>query len=197
MGLRNVWTVLLLVLAELRCMGLAFQPRSHIITHTALRSCRWTSARSVRSPRPLFSSTDDEIAALEEKLAELKRTAEADAEAEAEKPEAGEVVAAAEPPPAPRGFEVGTLSNRGKVANMREAPPSEFVSEAWKDVEPEEGAGLLPVILGAFLAVGFLAASQVPVGNEVPVGIPANDGSAGKVMTPEEIRARYSTMTVE
>ena len=110
-----------------------------------------------------------EIAALEERLAELR----------GEGSSGGDAVAAAtsaleedeELPPdtmAPDdGFDMN--SYRKRVANIKEPPPGEFLSEAWKEYvadQPGLGDTLKTLGIGAGIILALVAFSQIPIGDE-------------------------------
>lgn len=143
---------------------------------------------------------EDEIAELETKLAALKAAEKEKADADAALASAAEVAArAAEAPPArpsgtspselePEGFDVSTLSARKKVATIKERPPEELLSEAWKEADDSDGegaGGLVPVVGGVIFALLLVVLAQVP-----------SDGSGGQVAPPplptaSQIRAQY------
>lgn len=147
----------------------------------------------------------DEIAELEARLAALKKKEEEEkaekAAAEAAMVSAAEVAArAAEAPPArpsgtapselgPEGFDLSTLSARKKVAAIKETPPEELLSEAWKESEGSqgEGGGIVPIIGGVVAAVALFAFAQVPVGGNAGLA-----PSAPPLPTAEQIRAKYA-----
>ena len=111
-----------------------------------------------------------EIAALEERLAELRGEGSSE----------GDVIAAAtsaleeeeqELPPdtmAPDdGFDMNAY--RKRVANIKEPPPGEFLSEAWKEsVEDQPGLGdtLKTLGIGAGIILALVAFSQIPIGDD-------------------------------
>mmetsp|Transcript_48850 Transcript_48850/g.98300 ORF Transcript_48850/g.98300 Transcript_48850/m.98300 type:complete len:182 (-) Transcript_48850:129-674(-) len=145
--------------------------------------------------RTRSSSTEDEIADLEKRLADLKRVA-----TEAEPVESAVDVLEVEPsytasptteqPAAKINFDPSTLSARQKVANIKNMPASSgLVTESWKESDSEGGDnGVLPII-GGILAVLILAVfSQIPIGNDISVGLPANEMRRA---SPEEIKARF------
>eukprot|EP00614_Pseudopedinella_elastica_P013170 CAMPEP_0172615678 /NCGR_PEP_ID=MMETSP1068-20121228/61811_1 /TAXON_ID=35684 /ORGANISM="Pseudopedinella elastica, Strain CCMP716" /LENGTH=145 /DNA_ID=CAMNT_0013420895 /DNA_START=81 /DNA_END=518 /DNA_ORIENTATION=- len=141
--------------------------------------------------------TDDEILELEERLAKLKRERELVESVKASEAMDSAAVQAPEPvSPVAAKFDQGTLSVRNKVANIKSAPPKEFVTEAWKE-EEASGGSLVSVIGGVLLAVVLVVFAQIPVGNDVSVGIPANDGREQRLLTPEEIKAKYEAASKE
>ena len=127
---------------------------------------------------------DDEIAALEARLAALKEKQAAAAVAApepvttAEAAGATEEVAAAEAKLAELkgGFDMTTLSNRKRVAAIQDsAMPTELLSESWKEEDDDSGGGggLVVGIGGVVAAVALLALSQVPVGSNGAPRAPA------------------------
>ena len=143
---------------------------------------------------------DDEIAALEAKLAQ-KKAEKAAAEAEVEvaeeefTPTGQEDVAT--------GFDWTTMSARKKVATIQtDATPEGLLSEAWKEEEPSDssnGAGGLPIVQiagAAVVAVALLAFSQVPVGSQ-NVDPVTYGGRDTRLETPDEIKARYEKVMNE
>ena len=143
---------------------------------------------------------DDEISALEEKLAALKQSKKEEevlqtAQAAAERVPMVEV---------DDGFDWTTMSSRKKVAAMQSAAPGELLSEAWKESETDgpsadgEGGGFnLVAIVGAVLVtVGFIAFAQVPVG-QTNLDTVTYGGKTTRVESPDEIRARYQQLTDE
>ena len=113
---------------------------------------------------------DDEIKALEARLAELKEK-QAAAVAASEASDATEVAATeAKLAELKDGFDMTTLSNRKRVAAIQDSAPIELLSESWKEEEEDdsEGGGGLAVGLGGVLGgiVLFVALSLVPVGSD-------------------------------
>jgi len=136
-------------------------------TRPAAPAGRPISASSVRSTALWEQSKDkeQEIAELEERLAALR----------GEGPDVGDAAAVAEEddelPPntlAPDdGFDMNAY--RKRVANIKEPPPGEFLSEAWKEsVEEQPGLGdtLKTLGIGAGIVLALLAFSQIPIGDE-------------------------------
>ena len=153
---------------------------------------------------------DDEIAALEKRLSELKR-AEAEKQALEEAARLKEATAreqdAAEALASEPEFDLTTMSSRRKVANGKAAPPVEFLSESWKEGEAgDEGSsvsdtggvgGGFPIaqVGGGLLALLLLIAfAQVPIGqgelDKVTYG-----GAPTRLESADEIRARYERVT--
>lgn len=153
----------------------AFQP--HAALAVPARPSRTKSAsfvtRSGSSALREQSNDGDkerEIAALEERLAELRGEGSSE----------GDAVAAAtssaleedeELPPdtmAPDDrFDMNAY--RKRVANIKEPPPGEFLSEAWKEsVEDQPGLGdtLKTLGIGAGIILALVAFSQIPIGDE-------------------------------
>eukprot|EP00563_Minutocellus_polymorphus_P020537 CAMPEP_0197717482 /NCGR_PEP_ID=MMETSP1434-20131217/1995_1 /TAXON_ID=265543 /ORGANISM="Minutocellus polymorphus, Strain CCMP3303" /LENGTH=147 /DNA_ID=CAMNT_0043302011 /DNA_START=174 /DNA_END=617 /DNA_ORIENTATION=+ len=65
------------------------------------------------------------------------------------------------------GFDMNTY--RKRVANIKEPPPGEFLSEAWKEsVEEQAGLGntLKTLGIGFGIVLALVAFSQIPVGDE-------------------------------
>ena len=139
------------------------------------------------------SETSEEIAALEAKLKALK-IAEAEKDAlrardaaayEAENALSGDEV---------KEFDPTTLSFRKKVANTRVAPPSELLSESWKESDDKEaasegggGMGIVGPVIGI---LGLIAFSFVPIGNvDIEVG-----EQRVAVESTAAIRERYSVV---
>ena len=133
-----------------------------------------------RAAAPLLAdSSEDEIAELEAQLAKLRSKQAAEIEEELP-PEFGEKTM--EVPE----FDELTLSYRKRVAAIQEAPPAEFLSEAWKEQEAGGGGISLPLpAIGA--AVALLIFALVPFGDG---GESYRDRDKG-VETPAQIRARY------
>ena len=144
----------------------AFQSHASAL-HVTTRPGRPISASSVRSTALWEQSKDkeQEIAELEERLAALR----------GEGPDVGDAAAVAEEddelPPntlAPDdGFDMNAY--RKRVANIKEPPPGEFLSEAWKEsVEEQPGLGdtLKTLGIGAGIVLALLAFSQIPIGDE-------------------------------
>ena len=83
-------------------------------------------------------------------------------------------------------FDELTLSDRKRVAAIQEAPPAEFLSEAWKEQEAGGGGISLPLpAIGA--AVALLIFALIPFGDG---GESYRDRDKG-VESPAQIRARY------
>lgn len=136
----------------------------------------------------LVEGDADEIAALEEKLAKLKQAK-------------AEEVAAEELGPATladidEGFDFATMSSRKKVAAVQSAAPTELLSEAWKEGEQDDAMTLSvnPAVVAA-LIVGFLAFSQVPIGQNIDSV--TYGGKETRLESPDEIRARYSQYSLD
>lgn len=147
---------------------------------------------SLGRSRPLrMAEGVDEIAELEQRLAELKRTEAAQAAAAAS---AAAAEAAVE---APGGFDLATMSMRKKVAAVKTPAPEELLSESWKAGEVDDGSegsgslGLVQIAGGAALALAVLAFSQVPVGQQ-NLDPATYGGYERAVETPSQIAARYN-----
>ncbi len=97
-------------------------------------------------------SKEDEIAALEAKLRQLKQ------EQQEEQQEEQAVATATYTPP----------SNANGDQNIDESPLDEMLSESWKEKEVDEDGGSIvgSLVTGLVLLVGFVALSQIPVGQE-------------------------------
>ena len=81
---------------------------------------------------------------------------------------------------------VWLISYRKRVAAIQEAPPAEFLSEAWKEQEAGGGGISLPLpAIGA--AVALLIFALIPFGDG---GESYRDRDKG-VESPAQIRARY------
>jgi hypothetical protein len=122
-----------------------------VVAFQAIRipaTCVPTHSRT-RTFSKIYSSKDDEIAELEEKLQKLKQAKEAEESSQAAAtPQNGEVAAKAE---------------------EEEVDIGMFLSEGWKEKEATEsgGSGGLTGIIGAVaLVLGLIAFSQVPIGQE-------------------------------
>ena len=130
------------------------------------RPGRPISASSVRSTALGEQSKDkeQEIAELEERLAALR----------GEGSDVGDAAVAEEDDELPPntlapddGFDMNAY--RKRVANIKEPPPGEFLSEAWKEsVEEQPGLGdtLKTLGIGAGIVLALLAFSQIPIGDE-------------------------------
>ena len=118
--------------------------------------CRCRSLSASSRARALAISSEDEIAELEAQLAKLRSKQAAEIEEELP-PEFGEKTM--EVPE----FDELTLSYRKRVAAIQEAPPAEFLSEAWK--EQEAGGGGISLPLPAIGAAVALLIFAVPFGN--------------------------------
>lgn len=142
---------------------------------------------------------EEEIKTLEARLAELKRQEDAEA-ASPEGAEAADLMDQPSPAPSdpadPAGFDATTLSYRKRVSAVKATPPSEFLSEAWKEAdEPAdaEGSGAaVPLIGTALSVVVFIALAQIPVASELTSFY---DGRGSQpVESPAQIRARYEAL---
>ena len=191
---------------------------SAALQHTGLTYWRiGSSPAPLRRTIPpiLAASDDDEIAALQARLDELQRARAAEEAEAASAARSKDTASIASDPPAPPKQEAGlsdmfakkiaedpvsfdptTLSYRSRVAADKSKPPSEFLSEAWKEDEGKGGGigGVLPVVGGAVLLVLLLALSQVPYQpkNYLDVG-----EQAVPVETPAQLKARYGASGYE
>jgi len=115
------------------------------------------------------TSSSDEIAELEARLAELKRKEELkQIDVSAGDGTVAEAVGISEEPA--EGFDLATLSSRKKVAAVKTAAPAELLSEAWKEEEMDaagEGTNVVQIVGGLALAIGLVAFSQVPIGQNI------------------------------
>ena len=96
-----------------------------------------------------------------------------------------------------QGFDAATLSMRKKVATEQGAAPEELLSEAWKESEDGDGAGF-PLVQAAgaiALAIGLVAFSQVPIGQDT-TDLSSFGGRAPTLETPMQIKARYETLGI-
>lgn len=152
----------------------AFQPHAALVvparpSRTKSASFVTRSGSSALREQSNGGDKEREIAALEERLAELRGEGSSE----------GDAVAAAtsaleedeELPPdtmAPDdGFDMNAY--RKRVANIKEPPPGEFLSEAWKEsVEDQPGLGgtLKTLGIGAGIILALVAFSQIPIGDE-------------------------------
>lgn len=133
-------------------------------------SPRYGSTRSTR----IFAGSDkeQEIAELEERLAQLKAEKESAPAVAAFTGEGDDDnIMRVETPPTSStpddGFDMNAY--RKRVANIKEPPPGEFLSEAWKEsVEEQPGVGdtLKTLGLGLGIVLALVAFSQIPVGDE-------------------------------
>ena len=144
----------------------AFQSHASAL-HVTTRPGRPISASSVRSTALGEQSKDkeQEIAELEERLAALR----------GEGSDVGDAAVAEEDdelPPntmAPDDDSFDMNAYRKRVANIKEPPPGEFLSEAWKEsVEEQPGLGdtLKTLGIGVGVVLALLAFSQIPIGDE-------------------------------
>ena len=143
-----------------------------------------------------MSSTEDEIAQLEKRLAELK-------EAEVEGVKAEEAAAFADRALVDLGddsggFDFTTLSSRKKVTATKGPAPEELLSESWKEADAtqvgeEGGLPIVQVAGGLLLAVALVAFSQVPVGSN-NMDPATYGGVQGKVESAAQIKARYEAL---
>ena len=136
-----------------------------------------------------MSGDDEEIAALEERLAGLKRAKEeeASAAARADAPPMAEVKP---------GFDVSTLSSRKKVAAEQVGAPEELLSEAWKEEEtPAAGINLSTIGTAVGLVLALVRFAQVPIGQDT-LDLSTYGGKEVRLETSQEIRARYEALGV-
>lgn len=159
--------------------SLAFQPHSSTALLVPARPCRTISAsfaaRGTRSTALREQSNggdkEREIAALEERLAELRGEGSSGGDSVAAAASTSALEEDEELPPdtmAPDdGFDMNAY--RKRVANIKEPPPGEFLSEAWKE-SVEEQPGLTDTLktlgIGAGIILALVAFSQIPIGDE-------------------------------
>lgn len=155
----------------------AFQPHPSAALVMPARPSRTKSASFVTriaGSSALREQSNDgdkerEIASLEERLAELRGEGSSE----------GDAVAAAtsaleedeELPPDTMSPDDGFDMNayRKRVANIKEPPPGEFLSEAWKEsVEDQPGLDdtLKTLGIGAGIILALVAFSQIPIGDD-------------------------------
>ena len=162
-----------LVAALLACShALAFQPTSCVRPRVRRHALR-------------MNEDDDEVAALEKRLAELKGKKDAE--------EAAAEGIKGTPVELKRGFDPTTLSNRRKVATEQGEVLEELLSEAWKDEAAAAGGGGLPIVQvagGALLVLALIAFAQVPIGQD-DVAPVTYGGASTPIETPAQIKARY------
>jgi len=128
---------------------------------------------SRRSPYTIVAASDKEkeIAELEEKLAQLKsepNLSEGDEKIVSVVDDDGEEVILPQEMTEPEdAFDMNAY--RKRVANIKEQPPAEFLTEAWKeslDDSPGLGASLKLAGLVVAAVVLLVAFSQVPIGED-------------------------------
>jgi hypothetical protein len=142
----------------------AFQPHSSAIL-TPARPSRTSlitssSSTSVRE-QSNGGEKEREIAALEERLAELRGEGSSGGALGEDEDLPPDTIAPDD------GFDMNTY--RKRVANIKDPPPGEFLSEAWKEsVEEQPGLGdtLKTLGIGAGIIFALLAFSQIPIGGE-------------------------------
>lgn len=146
----------------------AFQSHASALhVQMTTRPGRPISASSVRSTALWEQSKDkeQEIAELEERLAALRDEGSG----------VGDAAVAEEDdelPPntlAPDDDSFDMNAYRKRVANIKEPPPGEFLSEAWKE-SVEEQPGLSDTLktlgIGLGIVLALVAFSQIPIGDE-------------------------------
>ena len=149
----------------------AFQSHAsalHVGLQMTTRPGRLISASSFRSTalREQSKDKEQEIAELEERLAALRGEGSGVGDAAAVAGEDDEL------PPntlAPDDDSFDMNAYRKRVANIKEPPPGEFLSEAWKEsVEEQPGLGdtLKTLGIGLGVVLALLAFSQIPIGDE-------------------------------
>lgn len=120
---------------------------SSSIPRTAIQSTsqRCSSPSNSFTLSPLFSSKEDEIAELEEKLRKLKEESSAETT-------------------------VNDLEFEGSEDSPKpviDEPFEEMLSESWKDSEESDSGAVVKNLIGAGIAVLLaIVVSQVPVGND-------------------------------
>ena len=150
---------------------------------------------SITSPGFFMSESNEEIAALEARLSELKRAKEQKRqESEAAERQIGnsaKAVVSTAAADADTAFDFATLSSRKKVAVVKSETPDEFLSEAWKEQDAEQAVGinLGSILAGIALVIGFIAFAQVPIGQNIDQA--TFGGVTPPPPSPDEIRKLY------
>mmetsp|Transcript_22489 Transcript_22489/g.48834 ORF Transcript_22489/g.48834 Transcript_22489/m.48834 type:complete len:186 (+) Transcript_22489:121-678(+) len=151
----------------------AFHPIIRSISRQIVFTSNTRTSTSSTRPTKLFAGSDKEleIAELEERLAQLKAEEASAPVAAALTGEGDDDDTRVEIPPASSAPDDSFDMNvyRKRVANIKEPPPGEFLSEAWKEsVEEQPGVGdtLKTLGLGLGIVLALVAFSQIPVGDE-------------------------------
>merc|ERR1712174_145626 len=115
----------------------------------------------------LFGDKEKEIAELEEQLAQLKADSSVDVEASTDSSTEKKGGVTLPPEITEPVDEFDMNAYRKRVANVKEQPPAEFLTEAWKESEDSEMGGVIKNLALGIGAIVFLVAfSQVPIGDE-------------------------------
>lgn len=152
---------------------------------------------SITSPGFFMSESNEEIAALEARLSELKRAKEQKRqESEAAERQIGnsasgsKSVVSTTAADVDTAFDFATLSSRKKVAVVKSETPDEFLSEAWKEQDAEQaGINIGSILAGIALVIGFIAFAQVPIGQNIDQA--TYGGVTPPPPSPDEIRKLY------
>ena len=149
---------------------------------------------SITSPGFFMSESNEEIAALEARLSELKRAKEQKRqESEAAERQIGnsaKAVVSITAADVDTAFDFATLSSRKKVAVVKSETPDEFLSEAWKEQDAEQaGINIGSILAGIALVIGFIAFAQVPIGQNIDQA--TYGGVTPPPPSPDEIRKLY------
>jgi hypothetical protein len=169
--------------------------RLHAPAHGRHGSLRRSS--SITSPGFFMSESNEEIAALEARLSELKRAKEQKRqESEAAERQIGnsasgsKSVVSTTAADVDTAFDFATLSSRKKVAVVKSETPDEFLSEAWKEQDAEQaGINIGSILAGIALVIGFIAFAQVPIGQNIDQA--TYGGVTPPPPSPDEIRKLY------
>ena len=169
--------------------------RLHAPAHGRHGSLR--SRSSITSPGFFMSESNEEIAALEARLSELKRAKEQKRqESEAAERQIGnsasesKSVVSITAADVDTAFDFATLSSRKKVAVVKSETPDEFLSEAWKEQDAEQaGINIGSILAGIALVIGFIAFAQVPIGQNIDQA--TYGGVTPPPPSPDEIRKLY------
>jgi hypothetical protein len=169
--------------------------RLHAPAHGRHGSFRRSS--SITSPGFFMSESNEEIAALEARLSELKRAKEQKRqESEAAERQIGnsasgsKSVVSTTAADVDTAFDFATLSSRKKVAVVKSETPDEFLSEAWKEQDAEQaGINIGSILAGIALVIGFIAFAQVPIGQNIDQA--TYGGVTPPPPSPDEIRKLY------
>jgi hypothetical protein len=147
--------VLTLLLASTTTIG-AFSPQLHLWSQLRLRCHAYTNDHITRL---LASAKKDEIARLEEEIRKLREEASTESLDVEESAESAFAAARAL-------SDKKRLLAQVKGKDMLLTEGALIKENILEDESSTSTVGLLPAILGAFLAVGVIAFSQLPVGQE-------------------------------
>ena len=120
---------------------------SSSIPRTVMQSTpqRYSTPSNSFTLSPLFSSKEDEIAELEEKLRKLKEEASTETTVN----------------------DIDSEVSEDSSEPLIDEPFEEMLSESWKDSEDSDNGAVVKNLIGAGIAVLLaIAVSQVPVGND-------------------------------